>query len=182
MPNVTVACPHVDASWNKNPKLPEMLLAWAKDAIDRMNDEGQFDRPLLWYYSPMDSAWSLGHIPNRGVVYDCMDELSQFTGAPRSSSTTRRASCATPTSSSPAATTSARRRRAARQRAHLRVRRRVRHFGKAQLDDTVIPPDIDFMPRPIIGGSASSTSASTTHGRRAGRGAARLELRDGRAR
>jgi len=25
------------------------------------------------------------------------------------------------------------------------------HFGKAQLEDTPIPPDIDFMPRPIIG-------------------------------
>ena len=48
-----------------------------------MNEDGAFDRPLLWYYSPMDSAWSLGHFENRGVVYDCMDELSQFTGAPK---------------------------------------------------------------------------------------------------
>ena len=31
----------------------------------------------------MDSAWSLGHFENRGIVYDSMDELSQFTGAPR---------------------------------------------------------------------------------------------------
>ena len=30
----------------------------------------------------MDSAWSLGQFENRGIVYDCMDELSQFTGAP----------------------------------------------------------------------------------------------------
>ena len=30
----------------------------------------------------MEAAWSLGHFENRGVVYDCMDELSQFRGAP----------------------------------------------------------------------------------------------------
>src|SRR5439155_17358629 len=85
MPNVTVMCPHMAPSWNRDPKLPQMLREWARDAIARMNEDGDgaFDRPLLWYYSPMDSAWSLGHYENRGVVYDCMDELSQFTGAPR---------------------------------------------------------------------------------------------------
>ena len=84
MPNVTVMCPHVGPEWNHNPDLPAKLREWTAEAIRRMNEntEGAFDRPLLWYYSPMDSAWSLGHFDNRGVVYDCMDELSQFTGAP----------------------------------------------------------------------------------------------------
>ena len=61
-----------------------MLREYAHQAIKEMNDSGEFDKPLLWYYSPMDASWSLGHFENRGIVYDSMDELSQFTGAPRS--------------------------------------------------------------------------------------------------
>src|SRR5439155_3819326 len=74
MPNVTVMCPHVGPEWNRNPKLPSKLRAWAHEAIRRINEstDGAFDQPVLWYYSPMDSAWSLGHFENRGVVYDCM--------------------------------------------------------------------------------------------------------------
>jgi glycosyltransferase involved in cell wall biosynthesis len=30
----------------------------------------------------MEASWALGHFHGRGVVYDCMDELSQFRGAP----------------------------------------------------------------------------------------------------
>ena len=49
-------------------KLPQKLREFTKHAIDHMNENGEFDRPLLWYYSPMDSAWSLGHFENRGIV------------------------------------------------------------------------------------------------------------------
>src|SRR5207249_8077626 len=83
MPNVRVMTPLCPPSWNRNPQLPEKLREWTHQAIEEMNEDGAFDRPLLWYYSPMDSAWSLGHFENRGVVYDCMDELSAFTGAPK---------------------------------------------------------------------------------------------------
>ena len=84
MPNVTVICPHLPLGWNKNPKLPSLLRKFTQEGIDALNEGGEFERPVLWYYSPMDSAWSLGHFANRGVIYDCMDELSQFTGAPQS--------------------------------------------------------------------------------------------------
>ncbi|MCL1500190.1 glycosyltransferase family 1 protein [Xanthomonas nasturtii] len=36
---------------------------------------------LLWYYTPMSQGFS-AHLPARTVVYDCMDELSAFRGAP----------------------------------------------------------------------------------------------------
>jgi beta-glucosidase/6-phospho-beta-glucosidase/beta-galactosidase len=152
MPNVTVACPHVDASWNKSPKLPAMLLEWAKEAIDRMNDEGQFDRPLLWYYSPMDSAWSLGHIANRGVVYDCMDELSQFTGAPRQLVDNE----ARLMRHADVVFTGGYNLGEKKKKQHDNVHIfgcgvEYAHFSKAQDENTVVPPDIDFMPRPVIG-------------------------------
>jgi UDP-galactopyranose mutase len=41
----------------------------------------EFDSPLLWYYTPM--AWAFtSTLPAGVVVYDCMDELSLFRGAP----------------------------------------------------------------------------------------------------
>jgi glycosyltransferase involved in cell wall biosynthesis len=42
--------------------------------------EGVVD-PWLWYYTPMALPWSRG-IEASGVVYDCMDELTGFRGAP----------------------------------------------------------------------------------------------------
>lgn len=38
-------------------------------------------RPWLWYYTPMALPWTSG-IEAGAVVYDCMDELSSFRGAP----------------------------------------------------------------------------------------------------
>ncbi len=40
-----------------------------------------FDRPVLWYYTPMAMAFTRS-LPAGVVVYDCMDELSMFKGAP----------------------------------------------------------------------------------------------------
>src|SRR5690606_28556236 len=36
---------------------------------------------VLWYYTPMSVPFS-AHLPRQLVVYDCMDELSAFRGAP----------------------------------------------------------------------------------------------------
>ncbi|WP_126946296.1 glycosyltransferase family 1 protein [Xanthomonas sp. BRIP62418] len=36
---------------------------------------------LLWYYTPMSLSFS-AHLRARAIVYDCMDELSAFAGAP----------------------------------------------------------------------------------------------------
>ncbi|AOD16102.1 glycosyltransferase family 1 protein [Xanthomonas fragariae] len=36
---------------------------------------------LLWYYTPMSQSFS-AHLHPRTIVYDCMDELSAFRGAP----------------------------------------------------------------------------------------------------
>src|SRR5206468_2345621 len=53
-----------------------------QQTIDELNDGGNFDRPLLWFYNPMDTPWAVDEFNRRGVVYDCMDELSQFKFAP----------------------------------------------------------------------------------------------------
>ena len=43
---------------------------------------GPFARPVQWFYTPMPAPAMLGAFGERGVVYDCMDELSQFKFAP----------------------------------------------------------------------------------------------------
>ncbi len=43
---------------------------------------GQFSAPVQWFYTPMPAPAMLGAFGERGVVYDCMDELSKFRFAP----------------------------------------------------------------------------------------------------
>jgi len=43
---------------------------------------GQFDEPIQWFYDPMAVRAFAGQMGESLTVYDCMDELSQFKGAP----------------------------------------------------------------------------------------------------
>lgn len=69
------------------PRLPEALesedalAAVQRGMMDRLFVEHGIVRPILWYYTPMAMAWS-GHLQSVATVYDCMDELSAFKGAP----------------------------------------------------------------------------------------------------
>jgi glycosyltransferase involved in cell wall biosynthesis len=44
---------------------------------------GRFARPIQWFYTPMPAPAMIGAFDERGVIYDCMDELSKFRFAPR---------------------------------------------------------------------------------------------------
>lgn len=70
------------------PRLPEgvydtqALDAIQRELIDELFREQEIDRHILWYYTPMAVAWT-SHLKPVATVYDCMDELSAFKGAPR---------------------------------------------------------------------------------------------------
>jgi UDP-galactopyranose mutase len=49
--------------------------------VDRLFAEQGIVLPMLWFYTPMALPFT-HHLPARVVVYDCMDELSAFAGAP----------------------------------------------------------------------------------------------------
>jgi glycosyltransferase involved in cell wall biosynthesis len=51
------------------------------DLIAGLRDEQQFGETLAWFYTPMMLRWADRLEPNV-IVYDCMDELSMFRGAP----------------------------------------------------------------------------------------------------
>jgi UDP-galactopyranose mutase len=69
------------------PRLPAGAYdALALDAIqrrmvDKLFEEQQIGEHLLWYYTPMAVAWT-SHLKPLAIIYDCMDELSAFKGAP----------------------------------------------------------------------------------------------------
>jgi glycosyltransferase involved in cell wall biosynthesis len=42
----------------------------------------EFEAPVQWFYDPMAVVAFAGHLKERAIVYDCMDELSLFDGAP----------------------------------------------------------------------------------------------------
>lgn len=50
--------------------------------VDNALAAAQYDRLILWYYTPMALAFT-DHIDSDVCVYDCMDELSGFRNAPR---------------------------------------------------------------------------------------------------
>ncbi len=68
------------------PQLPPELADGARDAVlggllgDFVQNH-ELGRPWLWYYTPMALPWSRT-IEASAVIYDCMDQLSAFRGAP----------------------------------------------------------------------------------------------------
>ena len=69
------------------PHLPQGLrsevakLAVLHDMVQRLLVENNINQYLVWYYTPMALDFTR-HLRPLAVVYDCMDELSAFKGAP----------------------------------------------------------------------------------------------------
>jgi UDP-galactopyranose mutase len=73
---VKVAVPRLPA--DTPPAIAEQA---QRKMIDRLVYELDCPRPVLWYLTPMAIAFT-HHVKPRAIVYDCMDELSLFQGAP----------------------------------------------------------------------------------------------------
>jgi len=70
---VRVAVPHLPRGGD-----PEAL---QRVLLDQFFEQEGVVEYVLWYYTPMAVAWT-DHLEPLAVVYDCMDELSAFKGAP----------------------------------------------------------------------------------------------------
>jgi glycosyltransferase involved in cell wall biosynthesis len=53
-----------------------------RSLLDRMLEHQGITDHVLWYYTPMALPFTR-HLTPSAIVYDCMDELSAFAGAPR---------------------------------------------------------------------------------------------------
>jgi glycosyltransferase involved in cell wall biosynthesis len=67
----------------------EAVVASQKCALYELVESARIERPILWFYTPMALAFA-NDLPAALVVYDCMDELSLFHGAPPAISTMER--------------------------------------------------------------------------------------------
>ena len=69
------------------PRLPpgaydmQQLDAIQREMIDELFAVQKIDEHMLWYYTPMAVEWTK-HLKPLATIYDCMDELSAFKGAP----------------------------------------------------------------------------------------------------
>lgn len=73
---VILAVPHLAPSCSA-----KQVEASLRRMIDRVLRDIDDPKPVLWYYTPMALGFT-DHVRACAVVYDCMDELSLFQGAP----------------------------------------------------------------------------------------------------
>src|SRR5688572_5219224 len=81
-PNVVVMQTHLPASRWDDGAFIDAERRRALRAVLAAELRGQFEGPLLWFYDPMAVTSFARQLGERAIVYDCMDELSQFKGAP----------------------------------------------------------------------------------------------------
>jgi glycosyltransferase involved in cell wall biosynthesis len=81
-PNVTVLQMHLSRARWSDGEFVDRERRSALQAVLAGELHGQFEHPLLWFYDPMAVTAFAGQLDERAIVYDCMDELSQFKGAP----------------------------------------------------------------------------------------------------
>ena len=75
---ITVVVPHLKHGTNH-----EETVRLQRESIDQLLAQHQIRNFISWYYTPMALTFS-DHLTPRLTVYDCMDELSAFLGAPAS--------------------------------------------------------------------------------------------------
>ena len=113
---------------------------------------GRFEKPLQWFYTPMPAPAMLGAVGERGVVYDCMDELSQFRGAPPELQRRERLLLA----AADIVFTGGYQLWRVKSRYHDRVHFfgcgvDAAHFSRARRAETPVPAELASLPRPVFG-------------------------------
>ena len=81
-PNITILQTTMPASrWSDGEYIDEQRRIVVQKAINGALG-GKFDNAVQWFYDPMAVTSFTGKMNEIATVYDCMDELSQFKGAP----------------------------------------------------------------------------------------------------
>lgn len=75
--NLFVCVPHLSPGLS-----PESITSELRRLLNECISTWSVDRPVLWYYTPMALRFARD-VRAGAIVFDCMDELSAFHGAPR---------------------------------------------------------------------------------------------------
>ncbi len=112
----------------------------------------KFENPVQWFYDPMAVTAFAGHMEEQAIVYDCMDELSQFKGAPPELVRRERELLAVANvvfAGGPKMAKSKSRFNSNCYSFGCGVD--IKHFGKARRAATKLPPEIAAMPGSVLG-------------------------------
>jgi glycosyltransferase involved in cell wall biosynthesis len=113
---------------------------------------GQFENPLQWFYDPMAVPSFLGQMDEIAVVYDCMDELSKFRGAPPQIKTREQKLLAAADVVFAGGRKLWESKKLQNENCHFYgCGVDVAHFGKAREAETTTPPDISSLRKPVLG-------------------------------
>ena len=107
---------------------------------------------VQWFYTPMPAPTMLGAFGEHGVVYDCMDELSQFRFAPPELVERERLLM----SRADVVFTGGRKLFESKSRHHRNVHFfgcgvDVDHFSRARSGETAVAAELQTLPRPVLG-------------------------------
>jgi glycosyltransferase involved in cell wall biosynthesis len=111
-----------------------------------------FQNPVQWFYDPMAVTAFAGHLGESAIVYDCMDQLSQFHGAPAELVRRERELLAIADvvfAGGPKICEEKRRHNPNCYSIGCGVD--VAHFGKANDPATSVPPEVAALPGPVFG-------------------------------
>lgn len=81
-PNVTICQMHLPAKHWDDGRYIDLERRRALRRTLQTDLAGRFSHSILWFNDPMAVTAFAGHLGESLIVYDCMDELSQFKGAP----------------------------------------------------------------------------------------------------
>jgi glycosyltransferase involved in cell wall biosynthesis len=137
--------------WNDGAWVDRERRRLVKEAL-RGPLRGQFKNPVQWFYDPMAVKAFAGQMGEIATVYDCMDELSQFKGAPPEIRNRE----AELLGVADVVFTGGRRMWESKSRHNSNCHFYgcgvdVPHFSKARSAQTVVPDDIASLPKPVLG-------------------------------
>ncbi len=81
-PNITVVRPHFPEAWKKDRARIDAERRKTVDELLAGPLGDTFSEPVQWFYDPMAVIPFGGQMNEIANIYDCMDQLSQFRGAP----------------------------------------------------------------------------------------------------
>jgi len=113
---------------------------------------GEFNNAVQWFYDPMAVTAFAGQMGEIAIVYDCMDELSKFKGAPPEIRKREAELLAV----ADVVFTGGRRMWESKSQHNSNCHFYgcgvdVPHFSKARSPQTVVPEDIANLPKPVLG-------------------------------
>lgn len=151
-PNITVLRLQFPSwRWNDGKYVDRQRRQLVKEFLDGPG-AGRFANPVQWFYDPMAVPAFRGRMNEILTVYDCMDELSKFRGAPpgirlREASLLKAADVVF---------TGGRKlyesKKVSNGNCHFYgCGVDVEHFGKARLEETSVPQELANFNRPVLG-------------------------------